>query len=229
MIATWWKLTDVSPVSVRASGKPGVPGLFTDEQQAGWRPIVDAVHAKEGVFFAQLWHQGRNTHSLISGQQPLSASAVAIDGTMRWNDQDVPFEIPKAMTKDEIEETQDEYAAAAARARAVGFDGVELHGGNGYLFDQFLHDNSEYPDTGTMEPAHSRLVNIRDDEYGGNIQNRCRFLLETVDKVAAAIGSGRLAVRLTPFGLFNGAQGSQRVEQWRYLCSELDKKQLAYV
>lgn len=136
--------TDCSPVSIRASGFPGVPGLFSDEQQEGWKRIVDSVHAKEGVFFAQLWHQGRNTHSMAIGQQPISSSAVAIDGSVYWNTlPSLPYEVPKAMTKEEILETQDEFAAAASRARAAGFDGVELHAGNGYLFDQFLHDNSE--------------------------------------------------------------------------------------
>lgn len=224
-------LTKDSPVSVRASGMPCAPGMFTSEQEVGWKKIVEAVHAKEGLFFAQLWHQGRNTHSIASGQQPISSSAIAMNGATHWNTlPSLSYEVPKAMTKEEIEETKEEFAAAAIRARAAGFDGVEFHGGNGYLFDQFLHDNST---SRAVSPRSivplKTLVNIREDDYGGSIENRCRFLLETVDKVAAVIGSGRLAVRLTPFGLFNDARGTQRVEQWTYLCGELSKRKLAYV
>lgn len=121
-----------SPVSIRASGLPGIPGFFTDEHEGGWRRIVDAVHAKGGVFFAQLWHQGRNTHSLAIGEQPISSSAVAIDGQLYWNEMPiVPFEVPKTMTSEEITATQEEFVQAALRARRAGCDGVELHAGNG--------------------------------------------------------------------------------------------------
>lgn len=111
---------------------PGIPGFFTDEQQAGWKVIIDSVHAKGAIFFAQLWHQGRNTHSIAIGQQPESSSAVPIDGSLYWNEMPVvPFEVPKAMSVEDIEATQKDFVNAGVRARAAGCDGVELHGGNG--------------------------------------------------------------------------------------------------
>nr|XP_031860299.1 uncharacterized protein CI109_004183 [Kwoniella shandongensis]KAA5527371.1 hypothetical protein CI109_004183 [Kwoniella shandongensis] len=207
-------ISEATPVSVRASGFPGVPGTFTEEQQEAWRPIVGGVHAKGSVFFAQLWHQGRNTHSSVIGQQPESASAVPMDGSVMWSGvEPLPFEAPKAMSKEDIAATQRDFVNAARNAREIGFDGVEIHAGNGYLFDQFHHSN----------------INQRTDEYGGSIENRCRFTLETVDQISAAIGSARLGVRLSPFGLFNQTHGEKRMEQWTYLCNELSKRNVAYV
>jgi 2,4-dienoyl-CoA reductase-like NADH-dependent reductase (Old Yellow Enzyme family) len=138
-------LIDDSPVSVRASGLPGIPGWFTEEQQEKWKTIVDGVHAKGAIFFAQLWHQGRNTHSAAIAQQPESASDVPIDGSLFWSGMPtLPFEAPRPMTVSDIRTTQDDFVKAAIAARQAGCDGVELHAGNGYLFDQFLHDNSEF-------------------------------------------------------------------------------------
>jgi len=123
-------------VSLRASGLPGIPGWFTEEQQTEWKTLVDGVHAKGAVFFAQLWHQGRNTHSLAIGQQPESASDVPIDGSLYWSGMPVvPFEPPRAMSLRDIEETQSDFVRAAMAARQAGCDGVELHGGNGWVID----------------------------------------------------------------------------------------------
>ncbi|WWD19946.1 hypothetical protein CI109_104419 [Kwoniella shandongensis] len=125
-------ISEATPVSVRASGFPGVPGTFTEEQQEAWRPIVGGVHAKGSVFFAQLWHQGRNTHSSVIGQQPESASAVPMDGSVMWSGvEPLPFEAPKAMSKEDIAATQRDFVNAARNAREIGFDGVEIHAGNG--------------------------------------------------------------------------------------------------
>ncbi|WVQ94021.1 hypothetical protein IAU59_001099 [Kwoniella sp. CBS 9459] len=207
-------ISEATPVSLRASGYPGVPGWFTPEQPPAWIPIVQAVHTKGGFFFAQLWHQGRTTHSMYSGHQPESSSATPVDGSLRKaGAEGVPYEVPKAMTVEDIEKTQDEFVSAALKAREVGFDGIEIHAGNGYLFDQFHHSN----------------INTRTDQYGGSIENRCRFTLETVTKLCAAIGPSKVAVRLTPFGLFNQTLGEKRIEQWTYLCEELGKFGLAYV
>ncbi|WVW84317.1 hypothetical protein I302_106351 [Kwoniella bestiolae CBS 10118] len=209
-------ITEATPVSVRASGLFGIPGNFTDEQLEGWRFIVSAVHEKGGFIFSQLWHQGRTTHSaLIGGQQPQSSSNVPMQGTFGWNGFEArPFEVPKPMSKDDIIDTQNDFVNAAKNAISAGFDGIEIHAGNGYLFDQFLHSN----------------INTRTDEYGGSIENRCRFVLETVEKLCKAIGASKVAVRLTPFGmLFGQTFGENRLEQWSYLCRELSKFGLAYV
>ncbi|KAK8870134.1 hypothetical protein IAR55_000704 [Kwoniella newhampshirensis] len=180
-------ISEASPVSVRASGLPGIPGMFTEEQQEAWKPIVASVHAKGGVFFGQLWHQGRTTHSNATGQLPESASSIPVDGSVMWSGVELaPFEAPKAMTHEDITATQTDF---------------------------FHHSN----------------INQRTDEYGGSPENRCRFTLETVDKVCAAVGSGRVGVRLTPFGLFNQTHGEKRIEQWTYLCKELSTRNLAYV
>ncbi|KAK4689046.1 hypothetical protein P7C73_g1067, partial [Tremellales sp. Uapishka_1] len=198
-------ISEASPVSLRASGAPGIPGWFTTEQQQAWSMIIDAVHAKGAIFFTQLWHQGRNTHSTFIGQTPDSSSAVALEGNMQWSGvAPAPFEVPRAMTQEDIISTEEDFVKAAVAARKAGCDGIEIHAGNGN-------------------------INQRTDDYGGSIENRCRFTLETIDKLCAAIGSGRVAVRLSPFGLFNQTYGTQRVEQWVYLCQELAKRKLAYV
>ncbi|KAL7418602.1 hypothetical protein Q5752_007060 [Cryptotrichosporon argae] len=207
-------ITEALPVSQRASGVPGIPALFTPEQPALWRPLVTSVHGAGGLIFAQLWHQGRTTHSGLAHAVPESASAVALNGEFAWAGFEArPFEVPHAMDADDIARVQDEFVRCARAAREVGFDGVEIHAGNGYLFDQFHHSN----------------INKRTDAYGGSLEARCTFTLETVRKLMAAIGAGRLGVRLTPFGLFNQAEGEQRVEQWTYLCAELAKLGVAYV
>lgn len=126
--------THLSPVSHRASGLPGIPGWYTSEQEEKWANIIGSVHAKGAIFFAQLWHQGRNTHSLAIGQQPESASAVPIDGSLYWNEMPVvPFEVPREMTLEDIARTQKDFVDAALAARRAGCDGVEFHGGNGWV------------------------------------------------------------------------------------------------
>jgi 2,4-dienoyl-CoA reductase-like NADH-dependent reductase (Old Yellow Enzyme family) len=140
------------------------------------------------------------------------------------------FETPKAMTSEDISATQDDFVQAAINAISAGCDGIEIHAGNGYLFDQFHHSNGKL----RLRCSHDRKLNIiavnqRNDEYGGSITRRCRFTLETVDKLCSAIGSGRVGVRLSPFGVFNETKGEDRLEQWLHLCSELSKRNIAYV
>ncbi|BGP36738.1 hypothetical protein JCM10450v2_000630 [Rhodotorula kratochvilovae] len=208
-------ISEATPVSIEASGMPGVPGTFTDEQLQAWKPITSAVKAKGGVFIAQLWHQGRNTATALTGSRIVSSSNVPItDAQFGWRGLDPrPFEVPHSLTVDEIQATQEDFATAAKRALEAGFDGIELHAANGYLFDQFQHTN----------------INQRTDAYGGSIENRNRFTLETLDKVIAAIGADRTAIRLAPFGMFNQARGEERQAQWTALCVELEKRGLAYV
>ncbi|KAH9486842.1 Flavin oxidoreductase hxnT [Psilocybe cubensis] len=182
---------EATPTSIQASGVDGVPGIFTDEQQLGWKKVVDAVHQKGGLFVMQckllsksalkplivvidisslVWHQGRNTHSLRTGIHTISSSAVPITDT-KFN-KVIDWETPKAMTQDDINKVKLEYVHAAKAARAAGFDGIEIHAANGN-------------------------INHRTDSYGGSPENRCRFLLELTTDIGIAIGFDKVAVRLS--------------------------------
>jgi 2,4-dienoyl-CoA reductase-like NADH-dependent reductase (Old Yellow Enzyme family) len=193
---------------------PGVPGLFTPEQTAGWKRVVNAVHEKGGYIYAQLWHAGRATIPQMTGSPAVSASATVWDSPTECYShppvgatEQVPYSAhpPIELTVEHIHRTIDDYCRAAKAAIEAGFDGVELHGGNGYLPEQFLSSN----------------INKRTDEYGGSPEKRCRFVLELMDALARTVGEQNLAIRLSPFGLFNQARGEQRVETWTHLCKEL--------
>ncbi|KAI0483342.1 hypothetical protein GGR56DRAFT_671117 [Xylariaceae sp. FL0804] len=208
-------ITEGIPPSIEASGMPHVPGLFHAAQAAGWRRVVSAVHGRGGFVYAQLWHAGRATVPQMTGTAaPLSASATP------WDDADekYPFRDPAtgekvayrdhppvAMTADDMRRTVADYVAAARTAMDVGFDGVEINGGNGNLLDQFLHSN----------------INRRTDAYGGSVENRCRFPLELVSAVAAAVGAGNVGLRLEPACLYQHTRGAERVETWSHLCRRL--------
>ena len=181
----------ISPTGV---GHPDVPGLWMDEQLAGWRSVTDAVHARGGKIVAQLWHTGRASHPTVqpNGEAPVGPSAVAAKGTTFTRDGIVPFVTPRELTSSEVRETVGDYARAAENALRAGFDGVEIHGANGYLIDQFLHESA----------------NRRTDEYGGSIENRCRFLFEVVEEVVAAIGADRVGLRLAPSSSFGDMHDS---------------------
>lgn len=201
---------------------PGVPGLFASEHLEGWSKVVKAVHDKGSFFYAQLWHAGRTTIPQHTGQPTVSASATPIEGdvychhappfsTERVLYRDYP---PEELSEQGIKDTIEEYVAAAKMALDAGFDGVEVHGGNGYLLEQFLNDN----------------INKRVDDYGGSPEKRCKFPLELMSALADAIGAENCAIRLSPFGLFNQTRGSQRVETWSHLCRELKKNMsLSYI
>ena len=190
-----FQLTEACPISRQACGYPGVPGIFTKAQSAGWKRVTDAVHAKGGVIFCQLWHVGRATvPSMLDGEDCLSASDIpikgkALDGT------DFGATPPKPMTIEQIQDVTAEFAAAALRAREAGFDGVEIHGANGYLLDQFIHD----------------VTNHRTDEYGGSIENRARFPLEVVKAVVDRVGEKKTGVRIGGgWSTFNGKHSHRR-------------------
>lgn len=206
---------------------PGVPGLFLPEQVAGWKRVVSAVHAKGGVIYAQLWHSGRaNIPHLTGSPSTLSASATPWDdpnevfafppphSTERVRLADFP---PQELTVAHIQRTIADFAQAARYAvDACGFDGVELHAANGYLPEQFLSSN----------------VNTRTDAYGGSPEKRCQFVLELMAALASAVGGDdKLAIRLSPFGLYNQARGAQRLETWGHLSRELKQRHpgLSYV
>lgn len=155
--------------------------------QAGWQKVTDAVHAKGGKIFLQLWHMGRASHSSFNGGVlPVSASAIAINGTAHTPAGSVPYETPRALEESEIPGIVADYKAAAALSMAAGFDGVEIHAANGYLIDQFLQSKT----------------NQRSDSYGGSIENRCRFLQEVVAAVTSVVPADRVGVRLAPNGVY---------------------------
>ncbi|KAF4308956.1 putative NADH:flavin oxidoreductase NADH oxidase protein [Botryosphaeria dothidea] len=200
-------LTEATDICHYASGYPGVPGVFSPSQLAGWKHVTDAVHSKGGAIFCQLWHTGRASPlSFRAGAQPVSSGTVpisgnALDGTAYGDNP------PRALTVPEIHALTAEWAAAAKRAvEQAGFDGVEIHGANGYLLDQFLHDN----------------VNAeRADAYGGSVAHRCRFVLEVIAAVGAAVGGARTGVRLSPYNYFQDTKDSNPNAHWAHLCAQI--------
>ena len=206
----------VSP-SPNGLGYARIPGAFSQEQTEGWKKVAQAVHAEGGHIFMQFMHSGRIGHALNlpQGARVLGPSAVKAAGQM-WTDaqgmQDLP--VPQAMTIEEVREARDEYVQAARNAIAAGFDGIELHGANGYLMEQFL----------------SPFSNIRTDEYGGTVENRSRFVIETAQAVADAIGKERVGIRLSPYGAFNDMPAYPEIEQtYTHLASELNRIGIAYI
>jgi N-ethylmaleimide reductase len=187
-------ITEATDITEQARGYPGAPGCYSPEQIAGWRTVTEAVHAKGGFIFLQIWHTGRISHSSMQPGDGRGGdrNAAAPGNHFTRTFESVPFETPRALTGAEIAGIVGDFAQAARNAREAGFDGVEVHGANGYLIDQFLRDGT----------------NKRTDDYGGPIANRVRFLTEIVDAVAAAVGRDRVGVRLSPWGTFNGMADS---------------------
>ena len=185
-------ISEATGISREGLGWPYAPGLWTDEQTEGWRPVVDAVHAAGGRIVAQLWHMGRQVHSSVTGGQPVSASATISPGHVHTFEGRKPFEEARALDVAEIPRILDDYARATTNALAAGFDGVQVHAANGYLIDQFLRDGS----------------NHRTDAYGGSPENRVRLLREAVERVASVAGADRTAVRLSPNGDSQGVDDS---------------------
>ena len=181
-------ISEGTGVSRQGLGWPNAPGLWTDEQVEAWKPVTDAVHEAGGRIVAQIWHMGRLARPDVTGLTPLSSSATRAP----YHKEPNVYAEARAATLSEIKQAQEEYAQAATNAIRAGFDGVQLHGANGYLIDQFLRDGT----------------NHRDDDYGGSPENRIRFMREAVAGVVAAIGAGRTAIRLSPNGETQGADDS---------------------
>jgi N-ethylmaleimide reductase len=210
---------EATTISTGARGWLGAPGLYSDKQVQGWRKITDAVHARKGFIFAQLWHTGRSSHvSVTGGPEPVSASVNAD----YWNDPDKLTSTPSGWVKpsphralkiSEIAGIVDNYRKAAVRAEQAGFDGVELHAANGYLIDQFLQDGS----------------NKRTDRYGGSIENRARLLLEVVESLAWVWGVDRVGVRIGPDGKWNGMSDSDPMSLFTHVAKHLNRFGLAYL
>jgi N-ethylmaleimide reductase len=200
-----------------AAGKngPGQPGLETAAQVEGWRRVTTAVHAAGGRIFAQLWHGGRVSHPLTlpDGRPPLAPSAVRMAGSIFNREGWTETVTPSAMTLAEIEATIEAFAAAARNAIEAGFDGVELHGANGYLIQEFIADNT----------------NQRGDRYGGSLNGRLRFPLDVVDAVVAAVGAGRVGLRLSPGNAENDIVEDDPATTYRALVDALETRGLAYL
>ncbi|CAG23233.1 alkene reductase [Photobacterium profundum] len=197
-------------------GYPNTPGLFTPAQIDGWRTVTNAVHQNGGKIFAQLWHTGRVAHphfyQTTGSQDVMAPSAVGVEGSVPRK-RELTYQIPKAVSVEEIALLVSDYSQAAANAIDAGFDGVEIHGANGYLIDQFLHHDS----------------NRRSDQYGLTPENMSRFALEVVDAIVARIGNDRTALRVSPGAYFNMAGDSRDRDVFDYLIPELEKRDLAFL
>lgn len=210
-------ITEGTSPSPNGLGYARIPGIFTKEQVLGWRKVTDSVHAKQGKIFIQLMHCGRISHPLnmAADSHILAPSAIKASGQM-WTDakQLQDYVVPKEMTLEDIELTREEYVAASLKAVIANFDGVELHGANGYLLEEFL----------------SPVSNKRKDKYGGAIENRCRFVLEVVAAVAGAIGKEKTGIRLSPYGVASDMPHYPEIhDTYDYLSTELDKLGIAYI
>ncbi len=210
-------ITEGVAPSANGLGYPRIPGIYNQKQIVGWKKITDSVHEKGGIIFIQLMHTGRVSHpeNMEENTTILAPSAIAASGEMYTDRSGMqPLPVPKEMTLREIEQTQLEYVKAAENAIAAGFDGIELHGANGYLIDQFINTGS----------------NTRTDVYGGNIVNCCRFAIEVAQKVVSAIGKNRVGIRLSPYGTYNDMALFDGMEDtFEYLAEELGKLKLNYV
>lgn len=200
-------ITEATIISESAVSRRNVPGIWTDAQVKGWKTIVDAVHEKGCFIYCQLWHTGRagwpDVHESL-GYKMKSSSAVRIDETRA---------VPEEMTEEDILEAIKDFASAAKNAIAAGFDGVEIHGANGYLLDQFLQDT----------------CNKRNDAWGGSIEKRARFAIEVTKAVVQAVGSDRTAIRLSPFSDYLGMLMDDPVPQFEYVVTQLKLLNLAYL
>ena len=186
-------ISEATGISQEGLGWPSAPGLWTDAQVEGWKPVTEAVHAAGGRIVAQLWHMGRLVHSVFNdGKQPVSASATKGEGRAHTPVGRLELEEARPLRLDEIPRVIADYVAAAENAKRAGFDGVQLHGANGYLIDQFLRDGT----------------NLRDDDYGGPVENRIRLLREVTEALIGVWGKDRVAVRLSPNGETQGVDDS---------------------
>lgn len=208
-------VTEATQISADAQGYLRTPGIHTQEQIAAWRDVTRAVHGRGGRIVLQLWHVGRVSHpeNREPGTQAVGPSAVAADVRIFTPGGMLPAPVPHSLTGAEIAATVRDYAQAARNAMAAGFDGVEIHAGNGYLIDQFLHANA----------------NLRTDGYGGSAANRSRLLWEVCEATMAAVGAGRTGVRLSPFGVFNGVSDPDPARLFATAIGGLDRLAPAYL
>lgn len=208
-------IAEATQISPQAQGYQDTPGLYTPEQIAGWRGVTEAVHAKGGHIFVQLWHVGRVSHVDLQpgGAAPVAPSAIRAETKTFVNNGFADTSMPRALTLEEIPGIVDDFRQAAANAIAAGFDGVEIHGANGYLLDQFAKDGA----------------NQRSDAYGGSVENRARLMLEVAAAIAAEIGADRTGIRLSPVSPANGVSSSNPQAQFDYIVDQLNALGLVYI
>jgi len=203
--------TAVTPMGV---GYPDTPGIWSDEQVVGWKLVTDAVHEAGGQIVMQLWHVGRISDPIyLNGELPVAPSAIAAEGHVSLVRPMKGFEVPRALELAEIPAIVEAYRKGAENAKKAGFDGVEIHGANGYLLDQFLQSNT----------------NLRTDEYGGSIENRARLMLEVTDAVISVWGAGRVGMHLAPRGDSHSMGDADPAATFGYIAKELGKRQIAFI
>lgn len=208
-------LSEAINISPDAIGSPFTPSLYHDAHIAAWQRVTEAVHQQGGVIFAQLWHTGRVAHSIDrQGVLPVAPSAIKIEGSQHFTSQGMQdYETPRELTIAEIHRIQQDYVQAAKNAIAAGFDGVQLHTANGYLPQQFLADSS----------------NKRQDEYGGSIANKARFILETMRLLIDAVGGDRVGIKISPLHPYADIVFDDPVASYQYLIQELNQLDFAFV
>ncbi len=207
-------ITEGTPVSPMGVGYAQVPGIWSQEQVELWKPIVAAVHAAGGHILAQIWHVGRvSDSSFLNGEQPIAPSAIAAPGTVTLIRPKKEFETPRALSVEEIYGVIEDFGKGAQNAKDAGFDGVEIHGANGYLLDQFLHSAS----------------NLRQDEFGGSVANRAKLHLAVADAAISVFGAGRVGMHFAPRGDVMGMGDANPREIFTYLATELGKRKLAFL
>lgn len=207
-------ISEGTPVDPLGVGYRNVPGIWSPKQVEAWKPITASVHNAGGRIFAQIWHVGRISHPLLlNGQLPVAPSAIAANGNLNVFDPKTPYPVPRALETNEIPGIVEAFRRGAQNAHAAGFDGVELHGANGYLLDQFLQDGS----------------NHRTDQYGGPIENRARLMLECTDAAISVFGPGRVGMHLAPRGDSHGMSDSNREATFTYVATELGKRNIAFI
>jgi 2,4-dienoyl-CoA reductase-like NADH-dependent reductase (Old Yellow Enzyme family) len=204
-------LTECSGVSKIGNCFPGAAGIYTEEQAQGWSKVTERVHKVDGKIFLQIWHGGRAGRKEVIGQDPVAPSSLPI--RTKQGDKIIEGDVPKELTVDQIKEIVEEFRRSAKLAKKAGFDGLEVHGANGYLVDQFLRD----------------ATNKRKDKYGGSIENRCRFPLEVIDALISVYGADKVGIKLSPVARYQDMYDSDPIPLYTYLLQELQKKKIAFV
>jgi N-ethylmaleimide reductase len=207
-------ITECTMVTEGTSAFGDDPGIYSAEQIEGWKLTTDAVHKAGGRIFMQIWHAGRAAHPLLNdGKEPVSSSAIAINGETHTPEGKKAYTVPRELTVDEIKSIVNDFRQGAINAKEAGFDGVEIHGANGYLIDQFLRESA----------------NQRTDEYGGSLENRARFLTEVIEAVTGVMGGDRVGLRLSPLNSFQSMKENDPIAWTRFLSEYLNRFDLAYV
>jgi 2,4-dienoyl-CoA reductase-like NADH-dependent reductase (Old Yellow Enzyme family) len=207
-------LSEGVPIDPMGVGYANVPGLWSREQAEAWKPVTAAVHEGGGRIFAQIWHVGRiSDPAFLDGKLPVGPSAIAAPGHVSLLRPQKPFVTPRALETSEVKQVVEQFRRGAQLAQEAGFDGVELHGANGYLLDQFLQDGT----------------NRRTDEYGGPVENRARLMLECADAAISVWGPGRVGMHLAPRGDSHGVSDSDRETTFSYVARELGRRRLAFI